>query len=305
MSGGYDMHIFALFIKVIKKVFKIVNIFIGQIAFTNAAGFLQNVIGKITLIIGRMSYKNKQIKAKEIENATFLKNNGFLLLDNIVSVSTIRSLKRKFTKWCEENKALESQYRLQASSADSSVNFLETFPEAKALFTDNLERIIEHYYQCDFDVINIHIYRTRRPEHASSEKSGGAYGGTLCWHSDGSVTDTLKVFFLLSEVTDKDGPMLLFDKNSSKELFRKYVPYNLLRHGKPSNPDFDHWSESYTGKIGRCLIVDTNRCLHRASVPTIKPRYMITFYIGTKLSSAATKFGNINRTGEGFIGRFN
>ncbi len=304
MFGGCDMNFFSFFVKVYNRVFKIVNTLIGQLVFTNAAGFLQNVIGKITVIIGRQRYRNKQITLNDVENATFLRNNGFLLLDNIVPVATIRSLKKKFDKWCEENKGYESQYRLQASSADPSLNFLETFPEAKELVTTELEKVIEHYYSCDFDVINIHIYRTRRPESTSRENSKVAYGGTLCWHSDGSITDTLKVFFLLSKVTDTDGPMLLIDKNSSKKLFRKYLPYYHPKHGQPTNPVFNNWSDSYTGAVGRCLIVDTNRCLHRASIPTVKPRDMITFYIGVKLSSGVKKFSNINRTGEGILGRF-
>lgn len=304
MVGANDMNLFSLFRKALYKLVNVINVFLGQVFFVNAAGLFQNLIGKVNLMIGRFKYHKQTVDKLGNSYSKALINDGYLLLDDIAPKDKVFDVKEKFSQWCKENSSLESQYRLQASSADPSVNFLNNFPEVKELISNKLESILAEYYSSDFEIINIHIYRTRKPENVKDEDSGAAYGGTLCWHSDGSITDTLKVFFLLSDVEETDGPMLLFDKLSSKKLFRKYLPYNLFRHGNPANPVFKNLSAKYTGKIGRCLIVDTNRCLHRASVPSIKPRDMITFYIGVKLANTENKFTNIHRTGEGYLGRY-
>lgn len=298
------MRIVSVLPRIPVKIFAYLNVLLGQVIYINAAGFLQNLIGDWMMMKGKIVYKNHDTSYRQDELKNLINQKGYLTFSHLVNDPKIKSLSERFSSWCESNSDKESQYRLQVSSKAYNENFLVDFPEITKLIDLHIKSAIVEYYGCDFEVINVHLYRTRKPENLVSQVSDTAYGGTACWHSDGSYTDTLKVFFLLSEVKKEDGPMLLMDKERSKIIFRSHIPYNFLKHGRPNLPQFKKYSTAFTGKPGECLIVDTNRCLHRASVPSEKPRDMVTFYIGVKRNKTADMFHDIGRTGEGLTGRF-
>ena len=52
---------------------------------------------------------------------------------------------------------------------------------------------------------------------------------------------------------------------------------------------------AYCGQKGTGLIVNTNTCLHRASIPSGNPRDMITFYLGVNRSTAEDPMSNPHR----------
>jgi len=304
MFGGNKLQILRVLPRIPTKILRSVNVLLGQIIYVNAAGFLQNFIGNWLMEKEKKSSGIKRYAHKKVRSHNRLRDDGYLRLDYLVDDPKIHSLGGRFSRWCEYNSDKENQYRLQISSKDYGDDLLIDFPEIRELINDEIQSSLLDYYECDFEVINVHLYRTRKPEDLDLINNGGAYGSTMCWHSDGSYTDTLKVFFLLSEVKNEDGPMLLMDKASSNIIFRSKIPFNFLKHGQPESPQFQKWTSEFIGKPGQCLIVDTNKCLHRASVPNDKPRDMITFYIGIKRNLALDRFHNIERTGEGLTGRF-
>jgi len=304
MYGEFEMRLLRLLKRVPIKIFGVINVFLGQIIYVNAAGLIQNLVGKWLMFRSKKNFEAKEIINENDDRACKLRSEGYLNFGHLVNDNKVKSLSKKFSSWCKKNKHRESQFRLQISSKDYGDQFLEDFPEISTLMDDVLQSTIVNYYGCDFEVINVHIYRTRKPDNVIIENAGTAYGGTLCWHSDGSYTDTLKVFFLLSEVGSEDGPMLLMDKKRSENIFKSNIPFNFLKHGRPDLPDFQNWSSAFTGTLGQCLVVDTNSCLHRASVPGKKTRDMVTFYIGVKKNNSLDRFHDIRRTGEGLTGRF-
>jgi hypothetical protein len=304
MSGVHKMQIVKKLPRVPIKLFQYFNVLVGQIFYINAAGFLQNFIGRWLMLRGKRSNAINAASNNCNGSKNAISEEGFMSFDHMVRVPKIERLAERFSRWCTLNSDKESQYRLQVSSKDYGSNFLQDFPEITTLIDEVVQSALLDYYCCDFEIINIHLYRTRKPVDIVGQDSGDAYGGTLCWHSDGSYTDTLKIFFLLSEVKDEDGPMLLMDRASSEKIFRNRIPFNFLNHGRPNLPEFQNWTSEFTGSPGKCLIVDTNRCLHRASVPNEKPRDMVTFYIGIKRNLDLDRFHDIKRTGEGLTGRF-
>jgi hypothetical protein len=304
MSGETKMWIANALPKVPMKLFRYLNLLLGQIIYINPAGFLQNLIGNWLMSRGKRDADMQWSSDEKDKWHNQLSVDGYTTFNHLVNHSKIQSLSKRFSRWCAHNNEKESQYRLQISSKDYGDNFLVDFPEIRTLIDNDIQSALIDYYGCDFEVINIHLYRTRKPENLDLQNSDTAFGGTMCWHSDGSYTDTLKVFFLLSEVTNNDGPMLLIDRHSSEKIFKSKIPFNFLKHGRPDLPQFQKWSSAFTGKLGQCLVVDTNRCLHRASIPNEKPRDMVTFYIGVKRNTALDRFYNIGRSGEGLTGRF-
>ena len=57
-----------------------------------------------------------------------------------------------------------SQCRLQLSSLDKDFDFYKNFPEIKALLKGDVSRILKAYYGSNFEVLNVHIYRTVMPK---------------------------------------------------------------------------------------------------------------------------------------------
>ena len=304
MFGVNKMRIIRIFPYLYFKIFNFFNVLVGQYFYINGAGFFQNFIGNLLM---RRANRNKNVHSFPTDESSYdgrLWKDGYVLLKSSVNDIKIQELSEKFNDWCGKNIEKESQYRLQVSSKDYGDEFLEDFPEIETLLNGTVESIIRNYYNSDFEVINIHLYRTRKPEIQNKRTFNGAYGGTVYWHSDGSFTDTLKIFYLLSEVKDVDGPMLFLDKSRSGKIFRSKIPFNFLKDGRPELPHYQEHTGAFTGSPGQCLIVDTNRCLHRASVPNDKPRDMIVFYVGVKSNLALGQFHNIKRSGEGLAGRF-
>lgn len=268
---------------------------LGQLFYGNASGLAQNYVGNRLLSNARKKVPQgeKFLDCKQKING--LLNNGFVFFDEKKNLKSLNSIQKKFDRWCIENAKKMSQCRLQVSSLDKDFDFYKNFPEIKALLNGDVSRILKGYYGSNFEVLNVHIYRTVMPKKDSILLDGGAFGSTMCWHTDGSTTDTIKVFYLLNDVTDEGGPMLFMNKRNSKIISGKHFPFIHTKHGKPDLENFDQHDGAYSGKKGLGLIVDTNKCLHRASIPNETTRDMICFYIGVNGNQTQNCFHNTLR----------
>lgn len=101
------------------------------------------------------------------------------------------------------------------------------------------------------------------------------------WHQDShDGFKLLKIFVLLGDVTQKDGPFIFLDRNSTKKHFsklRERWSFENLKNLKKFDEEI-----LFTGKKGDYVIINTANCMHRASIPsnyrdmaqiTIKPRW--------------------------------
>ncbi len=277
------------------------NMYLGQAHYGNASGFWQNYIGQQSWKSARKSATKQAIKKYEAEPklreaALKIENDGYLIFNDQSIRPVINTLGNKFNNWCANSSADSmSQFRQQASSVDLGLDFFELFPECSQLLTDRTKTTLHQYYGANFQVFNIHIYRTYRPSDDSELGDGGAYGSTLCWHQDASPSDTLKLFFLLGDVSIEDGPMLMLNRKKSQDIISSYKVFNHKKHGRPQQFESIQYDMAYCGQKGTGLIVNTNTCLHRASIPSTKPRDMITFYLGVNRAKAEDPMSNPHR----------
>jgi len=86
------------------------------------------------------------------------------------------------------------------------------------------------------------------------------------WHQDSHDGNRLlKIFVLLMDVTDEDGPFHFLDPAATRRhwpVLRERWTFDKMK-ALPSFPD----EGKATGKAGGYLILDTARCMHRASIP--------------------------------------
>jgi len=102
------------------------------------------------------------------------------------------------------------------------------------------------------------------------------------WHCDNRDTDSYwKIFILLSDVTDDDGPLHLVTRSRTKEL---------MKMGFHTRDDYDlsddvlydpKYLVKHTGPIGTVVIGNPTLCLHRAGIPSLgHTRDMIYLMLG-------------------------
>ena len=127
-------------------------------------------------------------------------------------------------------------------------------------------------------IINFHIYRIKKPPGVSELDS---YGSTANWHTDGSTCESMKLFFMLSDITEANGPMQIISKKDSQKVFENNKFFFPDTDGKTRKFILDNCSEiSLEGEAGSAFYALTNDSLHRATTPHEgKVRDLVTFYI--------------------------
>jgi hypothetical protein len=94
------------------------------------------------------------------------------------------------------------------------------------------------------------------------------------WHMDShDGNKLLKIFILLQDVEDNDGPFVYLDRLSTKKNWRKLV--NRWTFDKKF-VDYDYDEQNkFLGKKGDYLIIDTSICSHRASSPNESRKMLV------------------------------
>jgi hypothetical protein len=90
------------------------------------------------------------------------------------------------------------------------------------------------------------------------------------WHLDSDTYKVLKVFVLMHDVCDQDGPLVYLDLKNTKKNWEILKDRGNINSINSVENEF-----KFIGPKGSYLIIDTSRNLHRASVPK-KKRQMIS-----------------------------
>ena len=125
-----------------------------------------------------------------------LKDRGFAVADHTASEAAMTSLAETWGRWANDQETPKDG-RLQLSSADFSETVNEFLPMLRQLITKEVEDTLESYFESYSRIINFHIYRNTKPFYVSELD---AYGSTGHWHTDGSTSESIKLFFMLSRI---------------------------------------------------------------------------------------------------------
>ncbi len=253
------------------------NVWFGKKIFKNSGGVISNLIG--------MHVRKRDIKKSKLNNFNYkknadsetLRNEGFLLSRNIDNKDHILALSNKWNDYTNKVE-FPTDGRLQLSSADDYEDSKHFISYLEPLITDDIKNILESYFKSYMRIINFHIYRIKKPPGVSELDS---YGSTANWHTDGSTCESMKLFFMLSDITEANGPMQIISKKDSQKVFENNKFFFPDTDGKTRKFILDNCSEiSLEGEAGSAFYALTNDSLHRATTPHEgKVRDLVTFYI--------------------------
>jgi hypothetical protein len=277
IKKGMKMH--TLLYKIVLKfvVRSRLNILIGRKLFYNDGGFISNAIGRH--VKKRDTKNSKKLGFHSYQNSAVqdLRLKGFLISNNTVDEALMDDLAKTWDRWASKQEVPDDG-RLELSSADSSDDVNEFLPMLQKLITKEVEDTLESYFESYSRIINFHIYRNRKALNRSELNS---YGATANWHTDGSTSESIKLFFMLSEVNEKNGPMEVISRADTKKVIKN----NKLFYPDTTGETVNYISKeceitSLRGKKGTSFFGLTNDVLHRATIPNEGEfRDLIVFYI--------------------------
>ena len=253
------------------------NIWLGRLFFKNDGGYISNLIGTYIKSRDPARAKKNGFQAENLSTVATLKKQGFLVEDCTEQTDTIFTLAEAWSRYAEKQSA-PTNGRLELSSADQS-NELETFiPLLESLITPRVKNTLESFFQSHFRIINYHLYRNSKPNEL---KPQDAYGATANWHTDGSTSESIKLFFMLSDVTANNGPMEIMSiKDTEKVIQSGHFSYPDRRGATTNFVKQFIKTKKLQGSAGTSFYALTNNILHRATVPEDgEHRDLIVFYI--------------------------
>jgi hypothetical protein len=253
------------------------NVKVGRKLFYNDGGVISNVIGRY---IKKRDSKNSKKLGFHCNQGLFvddLKDRGFAVTDRTASETVMASLAETWGNWASDQEAPEDG-RLQLSSVDCSETLNECLPMLQQLITKEVEDTLESYFESYSRIINFHIYRNTKALNASELDS---YGSTGHWHTDGSTSESIKLFFMLSDVNENNGPMEIISRTDTRKVIQSGKFFFPDKKGLTVRYIGDECKiTSLQGKRGSLFYALTNDVLHRATVPDEGEfRDLIVFYI--------------------------
>jgi hypothetical protein len=167
----------------------------------------------------------------------------------------------------EESKlAMRSVYQKNTFTTSYEINLL---PEiVNSIILSNMSQI-RGYLGKHFCLEKVIIFRN----YNFQEEFSGYDVYSNVWHQDSfDGNRLLKIFVLLDEVSDNDGPFHYLNLKNTKVHWEKLKErWSFKKFGGVEEISDQ---ETFTGKIGDYLIMGTSRLMHRASIP-LKSRDML------------------------------
>ena len=256
--------------KKIKHIYHRIDYSTGKSLFGNTSGFKNNFSGQL----------QKAGKTYKTEEANSLRNNGFLQLGKIYDDEYLNKIKKKYDNMIENDEYSYSRISYEGNVYNRQLlNDPCPIPEFSKLLTDQIKNIMSDYFGGHFQIKRI---QGSRNYHIPSDILTKREFYSDHWHCDNRDTDSYwKIFILLSDVTDDDGPLHLVTRSRTKEL---------MKMGFHTRDDYDlsddvlydpKYLVKHTGPIGTVVIGNPTLCLHRAGIPSLgHTRDMIYLMLG-------------------------
>ena len=246
-----------------------IRIFANQLIYFfygNTAGFRNNFRAKNQLQNLQIKFNTNKLNqipgdTKSVDYAKKIKNDGFVNLKKFVTgtalnaaLDEVDSIFNDSNKYVTQNGAI-----LHA--------LLETeMPIFKKLFTESLQSILLNYYLCAFKIKSIRVWRNLHVESVNQD-TDDVFSNTF--HHDACNVNSLRVFILLKDkVTKTSGALRFHNKKDSKKIMRSgfFSRYTQTQNKieKLTNP---RTLKFFEGNAGDCVIINTQECLHAASIP--------------------------------------
>tara|TARA_Y100001970_G_scaffold224225_1_gene276280 strand:- start:2544 stop:3452 length:909 start_codon:yes stop_codon:yes gene_type:complete len=231
----------------------------------NSAGLRNNIGAHHHLNKLRKVYKRKYGLLNHLEGETKadeLKQNGYVSLSNVIEENEIR-------KALQETKIIfETPDRHVKKDKGVILHAVgsEKIKVFQNLFSTKLQNILINYYKCAFRINTVRVWRNLHLENVNPDKDD-VFSNTF--HNDAQLATSLRIFILLKDGVNREtGALRFHDKQNSKKIYRSGY---FSRYGQSektlsrlTNP---RTLKYFEGNAGDCVILNTQECLHAASIP--------------------------------------
>lgn len=222
-------------------------------------GFLNLHLVKAKL--GWKSFPVGDLSCKQI------KEKGFLIIPrSFYPDSTVEGI-RKEVQYCFDNKVGVKPRGKPGEDGEyysyiiNDVN--QSVPSVSHLVPEVLQRTIEGYYGAYFEVAAVNIWRNY---HVPDNVLGEMEVFSERWHCDHRQSTMFKLFYLVDDVNERQGPFHFQDKQRSRDIIRDGYKSRLIYDLKNLDIDDPDSVIGLTGNAGDVLLINTTECMHRAGV---------------------------------------
>lgn len=222
----------------------------GRRVFGNGSGFSNNLRGRRAI---REAQAACAIPQSDDPAIAAFHRDGFALLPQRLDISAILPGYLEQIEHPQFSKSRGTYSRMIRAPE-------KTMPAFEGMLSDYVRDVMTKAYRSYFSVFSFHPYRTR---HVPAEEQDREVYSNY-WHFDWRSTAQYRIFFLLSDVTEADGPFLMNTVARSKALVHsgKWVNRNDHDAAEANRQAF-----KFTGPAGTAVICNTTICMHRASIP--------------------------------------
>ncbi len=196
-----------------------------------------------------------------------LKRQGYMVFENLYKPDLITTIRTKMEAGFNDPAAIDSRV---GSYSYYLRDVHKKIPEVAQLITPSIMNAMSDYYGAHADVTNVIVWRNLPPD---ANAPPGVYSSA--WHCDRRAHTMMKMFYLVHDTDETQGPLHIMDRPYSQEVIRKEFT-NRLEMDR-----LDERKNRYiklTGKAGTILFGNLTHCLHRAGLPAAgKYRDIIQF----------------------------
>jgi hypothetical protein len=233
--------------------------------FGNTSGWVPNVSASHELTEFRRGFSEIPWSEEDKTRAAELDENGFVLLGRVSS----RDLVDRVASAIRYGFDTESDSTVWSPNGAYQVLIdpEATIPGLRDMLDPIICRVISAYYNTAFQVKTVRVWRNHHVPNVDGDRSD-VFSNTF--HHDNCKVTGLRVFILLTDGVDRNtGAFRFHDRKTSEGIVRSFGYFHRFMLSKSmirrlTNPDTLRYFEGNTGDVA---VVNTQQCLHAASVP--------------------------------------
>lgn len=238
---------------------------LSGLVFGNTAGVGNNVAGMGYRLYTRAQSNGLPSTGKRHE-VQQLRRRGHLRLGNVLSDRDLASIQETYDRLVEDEETSVERGWFEGDVYSRTIRSSVTpdeFPELNDIITDEAAEILHEYFGAYF---RPWLMQCTRNYHVPREVVSRTETFANYWHFDRHKTFDIKLFVLMSDVDEDDGPLHLVPLEDSKRLAR-----GGFRRGEDGVADDVVKRQAdmvkFTGSAGSAMLGTTHAMLHRAGNP--------------------------------------
>ena len=225
-----------------KKILNYLDNKVGRKIYGNDNNFLINLIGHHKRRSYNLNFDNK------------LFDEGFLLVGKC-DQSLCEQLKNEIDRFAIKNH-FNTNYTYKLPLNEKIINLSKTIFNSNKDLINELNIIANQKYF----ISDVSIYRNYP---IVEDKPNKEFYSNF-YHCDHYLKHMFKIFILLNDTLEDDGPLHIYNKNQTKKIIKNYYKD---RNNYEKNIENKISPYKFIGSRGESLICLTTECLHRAGVP--------------------------------------